>query len=87
MFNYAGIPVHVSPLCTATKRVREHVKRRTQSDAYHARIDKKWRKRFGTKQVPTLYFMDGRAVLGMGERIMVHPSLLADLRKHLEATP
>lgn len=35
--------------------VRQHVKRRTQSERYHKRIQKKWLKRFGRKQNDCVY--------------------------------
>lgn len=35
--------------------VREHKKRRNQSWAYHRRIDKKWRKRYGEFEAPAWY--------------------------------
>lgn len=35
--------------------VRQHVKRRTQSERYHKRIQKKWLKRFGRKKNDSVY--------------------------------
>lgn len=40
--------------------VREHKKRRNQSAAYHARIQKKWNKRFGLKKSACALVLDGK---------------------------
>lgn len=46
---FAGIRIVESPLCEMRVPVRKHKHRRGQSPAYHARIQKKWTKRFGMK--------------------------------------
>lgn len=41
-----GTPVHINPHTVVRRPAREH-KRGKHSEAYHARIQKKWNKRFG----------------------------------------
>lgn len=51
MFNLFSIPVRVTPMnLERDVPVRPHKKRRNQSATYHARIQKKWVKRFGMKK-------------------------------------
>lgn len=47
--------VYESPFLDCLIPVRQHVKRRTQSERYHKRIQKKWLKRFGRKQNDCVY--------------------------------
>lgn len=65
--DFHGLPVLFNPLATATKPVREHKPGRHPA-AYHARVQKKWTRRFGTKQVPTFYLFGQR-------QIVCHPAL------------
>lgn len=51
---FAGIPVYESPYATMTVPVRRH-KRGNQNAGYHARVQKKWTKRYGTRQEPCVY--------------------------------
>lgn len=44
------VRVYESPLVEFLVPNRVHLKRRTQSEKYHQRIQKKWIKRFGRKQ-------------------------------------
>lgn len=81
---YSGMRIVESMLALEkTKRpVREHKRRRWMSERYHARIQKKWLKRFGTVMKPCMYVLSPRAV-GMpgADYIVCHPALLAPLRK------
>lgn len=69
------MPIHFNPLATVTKPVREHKPGRHPA-AYHARIQKKWTRRFGTRQEPTFYLLAGR-------QIVAHPALRAKLMEAL----
>jgi hypothetical protein len=60
--------------------VRKHQRRRGQTGAYHRRVQKKWMKRFGTKQVPCAYMVDNSYLGGVGQTMIAHPSLVAKLR-------
>lgn len=53
--------------------VRPHKKRRNQSWAYHRRIEKKWRKRFGVIEVPAWYH-------GPDDRLYVNRPALEAIR-------
>ena len=56
-----GIKVVESPLAVMQVPNRQHKRKRWMSNAYHARIQKKWRKRFGTHEEPCMIFMSPRA--------------------------
>lgn len=65
-----------SPYATKSAPMREHKKRKNQTEAYHRRVQKKWAKRFGTKQVPAAYLIDNGVLGGRGQSLVVHPDLL-----------
>lgn len=68
--------VLVKKLCTQRVPVRVHKKRRNQTAAYHARVQKKWTKRFGTKEAPAAFLIDNRYLGGRGRTLVAHPSLM-----------
>ena len=72
--------VRESPLALQTVPVKRHKKRRNQTEAYHSRVQKKWSKRHGTKQVPTAYVIDNGAIGGYGQTLVAHPSIVARLK-------
>lgn len=57
--------------CERDVPVRKHKKRKNQSNAYHARIQKKWRKRFGTKKENLAIFIGSGLGLGYGDNLFV----------------
>lgn len=67
-----------SPMAVRTVPVRQHRKRRNQSATYHARIQKKWTKRWGTKEVPCAYQINGRQ-FGMDNLLVVPAGTLQRL--------
>jgi hypothetical protein len=76
-----GMKVIESPFAYMQVPNRQHKKRRWMSDAYHRRIQKKWRKRFGTHQEPCAIFMSPRAVgLPWQDMVALPPGHLAILR-------
>ena len=77
---FGPMAVRQSPLVTRTEPTKVHKHRRSQTDAYHKRIQKKWTKRYGTKQVPCAYVVDNACLGGFGRTLIVHPSLMAGLR-------
>lgn len=77
---FVGMKVIESPLAVQVEPRRKHRRRRWQSEAYHERVAKKWRKRFGTKQVPGMYQMDGRIYGLPGPVLLIHPELMAKLK-------
>lgn len=78
---FGHIKVFSSPLCELTVPVRKHRKGRCQSDAYHKRVQKKWLKRFGTKQEKVAIMFDPSAVGLMGSpSIAMHPEHYAIIR-------
>ena len=68
---YLGYRIYASTSCTVRIRSRRHRKRR---------IDKKWLKRFGYKDVPRkeLFIIKSeRAIIG-------HPAVIDKLRQHIQ---
>jgi hypothetical protein len=51
------------------------VKTRSMSENYHKRIQKKWNKRDGLKQVPCIFKTP--------QGIVAHPLLIAEIQKHI----
>lgn len=80
LFAGGSLQVHESQYATRTEPTRLHKKRRNQSEAYHRRVQKKWVKRWGTKQVSCAYLIDN-GVLGLpGRTLVAHPQHIASLR-------
>lgn len=67
--------------CTYVPR-RTYAKRRARSPRHHARINKKWLKRYGLRAEPTAYFMNTSYLLGVngGQILVVHPLLAPKYR-------
>jgi hypothetical protein len=64
-------------------RVKRYPKRRAKSERHWRRMEKKWTKRYGFKQEPCAYRMDGSA-LGMPyDMLVVHPTLAPQYRSAL----
>lgn len=74
------LQVRESLLATQTEPVKAHKKRRRQSEAYHRRVQKKWTKRHGTKQVPDAYMIDNSVIGGYGQTLVAHPSIVSRLK-------
>lgn len=70
--NY-GVNVISNELCIATEPMRKHSKTRSMSESYHTRVQKKWIKRFGTKQVPAAYMTP--------HGLIAHPAIIEKLRQ------
>lgn len=79
--NCVGVRIQESLYATTTEPVRLHKKRHNQSASYHRRIQKKWTKRWGVRQVPCAYVIDNRVIGGHGRTLVAHPSLMAQLRR------
>ena len=82
MFNLFGIPVRTTPINLEREvPVRLHRKRRNQSAKYHARIQKKWVKRFGTKKEQYAVLIDPSKVgLSGGQQLVMDQRSIALLR-------
>ena len=84
--DYLGIKIIESPLCEMRVPIRKHKKRRNQTLRYHARIQKKWTKRFGLKTERVAIVFNPAAV-GMpwlgGEQMALHPKDIAIIRNFL----
>lgn len=66
---------------------RTHRHRKNQSLAYHKRVQKKWLKRFGAKEVPTAYMLDTSALApwaARGRILVCHPVIADQMRKRGE---
>ena len=59
-----GTPVYENPLATTSAQARTHRKKR---------INKKWGKKYGTKQVPGAYLV--------GNKLICHPEIAAKMRQ------
>lgn len=84
-----GISVQYSPLAVRTVPRKVHKHRRGQTKAYHARIQKKWAKRYGTRQERCAYVIDPRALFplpfgGQGKTLILHPSHRDQFEKALK---
>jgi hypothetical protein len=74
-FSFAGMPVYANPHCERIVPVRQH---KGGGPAYHARIQKKWTKRWGTKIERVTFIVGG---FGMrGDAMFMHPECLAKIR-------
>lgn len=62
-----------SPLAMTLEPNRRHKHRRNQTKAYHARIQKKWNKRFGKHEAPGIWRAMGVTY--------VHPTIMQKLRQ------
>lgn len=76
-----GVPLRIiesTAACTYVPR-RTYAKRRAHSPRHHARMNKKWLKRYGVRAEPTAYWMDTSYLLGVdgGKTLVVHPTLAA----------
>lgn len=79
--NLFGMRVHESPFCTLPVPNREHKRRRGQSASYHARVQKKWNKRFGMRRQPAAFVINGDALgMPMLNGLFVHPEYAAVIR-------
>ncbi len=84
--NFNGMNIVESIYAVTVEPKRKHKFRRWMSDSYHARIQKKWRKRFGTINVPAMYVVNPAAAGLVGQKhVVLHPELLAKLRISIEA--
>lgn len=80
LFNpFGALTIREHPLATQAKPIRIHKRRRNQSAAYHARIQKKWINRFGMCKEPCAYQLDG-GQFGMGSVLVVHPEVMRAMR-------
>lgn len=68
---FYGLAVIENPTCFMREPVRKHVQSKSGSAVYHARIQKKWIKRWGEHCVPSAYVVGGA--------IVMHPTLLKQL--------
>lgn len=82
-----GIPLCIiesTAACTYIQR-RVYAKRRARSPRHHARINKKWLKRYGLRAEPNAYWLDTSYLLGVdgGKTLVVHPTLAPLYRQAL----
>ncbi len=75
-FVYGSVRVFSSELATQTMPNKQHKKSVSMSESYHRRIQKKWLKRFGTKQGPGAYQVGP-------DCLVMHPDLVDMLKQDL----
>jgi|GEM_PF-2364083 hypothetical protein len=73
---YGSVRVYSSNLATQTSPRKQHKKTASMSDSYHNRVQKKWLKRYGTKQVPGAYELAGGV-------LVMHPELVELLKREI----
>jgi len=79
--SWMGVSLRESLLAVKAVPARIHKKRRwDRSGGYHARVQKKWRKRFGTVDEPCVYKLDMGMLGGRGPMFVIHPALMDRLR-------
>lgn len=77
--------IQENPMIGTLEPKRLHRKRHGQSRAYHARVQKKWMKRFGTWLKPGAVIIDREAAgIGQGKLIVAHPVVAAEIRKRFQ---
>lgn len=76
---YAGMRLIYSTAALRAERVRRYAKRRAKSPRHWARMDKKYHKRYGMRQVPECYMFNG-------DTLVVHPALKPDVEQMLTAS-
>ncbi len=74
-----GMRLIESPSACTYVRNRTYPKRHAKSKRHWARMDKKYRKRYGMRLVPA-YFQ-------MGDTFIVHPALMPEIRAVFRYTP
>lgn len=81
--SYGGFPIHESMGAVTEEQWRNHNPRKG-SPAYHRRIQKKWKKRYGTRLVPAAYMADFKALgMGQGMAYIMHPALVVKLKQEI----
>jgi hypothetical protein len=87
LFNpFGALRVVESPLTQREVPIKVHKRRRNHSARYHARIQKKWLKRYGMKPEICAYVLDGGAY-GLGSTLVLHPKHAAMLRMSVPNDP
>lgn len=80
LFNpFGALRIVESPMAVQSVPKRSHKKRRNQTEAYHRRIQKKWTKRFGMKDVPCAYQINGGR-FGLGSILVLPPGMKEQMR-------
>ena len=81
LFNpFGALRIVESPMAVQSVPKRTHKKRRNQTEAYHRRIQKKWTKRFGMKDVPCAYQINGGR-FGLGSILILPPGMKQQMRQ------
>ncbi len=83
---WCGMPVYVSQMCVKQVRIKVHKKRRSQSEVYHRRVDKKWKKRYGHTAVEESYQLSG-AFFGKPHHdrvLVVGPKTFDELKRTMQ---
>jgi hypothetical protein len=75
-----GLKVHVSRYAVTWAPNRVHKQRRNQTKAYHARVQKKWNKRFGKREVPCVYLIGGGFGFGQDQSLVINPAYSVQLK-------
>ena len=70
-----GVRIYVNPYATSQEAVKKHIKTRSMSENYHKRVQKKWNKRYGTRQVPCMYKTE--------KGIIAHPEIVEKIKKEI----
>jgi hypothetical protein len=77
---FGGLRIIESPAAVRRERVKTYPKRKAKSDSHWARMDKKWMKRYGFREVPCMYMFQANRDLHTPAAALVHPSHAVLLR-------
>jgi hypothetical protein len=77
---FAGIRIIESEIAVRRERIKTYPKRKARPPAHWTRMDKKWRKRYGFREVPQMYIFQANRDLHTPGAVLVHPSQAALLR-------
>jgi hypothetical protein len=84
---FGDIRIIETPAAVRRERVKKYPKRKGKTPAHWARMDKKWMKRCGFREVPCMYMLQANRDLHTPAAALVHPSHAALLRNLKSATP
>ncbi len=74
-----GMRVIEHEVACTYERARPYAKRKAKTEAHWRRMDKKYLKRYGMRAVPRCF--------QMGDALIVHPSLMPELRRVFKELP
>jgi len=82
---YCGVPIIANVMLLDFLNTRPHGERKwMRKRCYHTRIDKKWRKRFGTYSVPSRKILMFNDPMSGRQMIACHPDMLSEIKAAID---